>query len=95
MSILKAFLGEYTLPDVAAAREEIASTLETYGKNLNSALSSLLPDGLATAAKFVEICGAIQVTFSANAQAYILGELLARSASWDRLQYDFLFEGQL
>lgn len=89
---MRAFITPYTLPDMTAAREEIENTLENAGKNLQSALNSLVPSGVISAAKFIEICGAIQVTFSANAQSFILGQLLARSDSWDKLQFRHLFE---
>ena len=52
-SILKAFLGEYLLPNEEEARREIKEVLATSGKNLNSALSSLAPTGLISSIKLM------------------------------------------
>ena len=52
-SIVRAFVGEYVLPEEEQARREIAEVLGKSGKNLNSALCSLAPTGTISALKLV------------------------------------------
>ena len=92
-SILRAFVGEYAIPDEEKSKAEVNSVLAKYGKNLKSALQSLAPTGLISSLKFCEICEAIQVDFSEEAKSYILSLLLSKSQTGlAELQYGRVFE---
>lgn len=55
-SILRAFVGEYSVPVEESAKAELRAVLGKSGKNLQSALASLAPTGFISSLKFCEIC---------------------------------------
>lgn len=89
-SIIKAFIGDYQLPDKDKIKEEWLKIKNIYIVNLMTALRMLAPKGVISLEKFIELLVGLGIEMDDQLQDWLIGEMVVASKSLDELRFEII-----